>query len=92
MKGQQFGFKNGFGTREALCAVIVKAQRCTDIDKKLMEILKKISISLDNLEVVQNKIAIKDFFVENVYKVIFRKNTQLPPPYHACAFSPQCGS
>ncbi len=32
---QKFGFTNGFGTREPLCALNVITQRCTDVDNKL---------------------------------------------------------
>lgn len=32
---QQFGFKGGYGCREALCAVNVLAQRCRDVNRKL---------------------------------------------------------
>lgn len=32
---QQFGFRSGFGTREALCAINVLAQRCRDVNRNL---------------------------------------------------------
>ena len=52
----------------------------------------KSGCSLGNLGVVKNKIAINDFFLENVYKLPpLSKNALLPPPYPA-RVHPQCGS